>query len=295
MKQRPDDRLQPADYVDIVEAALHEDLGERDSVDPARDLTTVAVIPADSASRARIVARAPGVVAGLDVASHVFARLDSAVEFHSRVPDGAIVTPEQVLATVAGPTRAILTGERTALNLLSRMSGVATATRRFVDAVAGTGARITDTRKTMPGLRQLDKYAVRMGGGVNHRFGLYDAVMVKDNHIAAAGSLRDAVARSRTEAGDGVMIVVEVDSLDQLAEALDTSADRVLLDNMEPDVLRAAVRRVRASGREIDTEASGGITLASVRTVAETGVDLVSIGRITHSAPELDIALDLGS
>jgi nicotinate-nucleotide pyrophosphorylase (carboxylating) len=219
----------------------------------------------------------------------VFETIDPTVRLDRLVEDGDWVLEAEVIARVEGSSRSILAGERTALNLLGRMSGVATATARLVAAVDGTGARITDTRKTMPGLRALDKYAVRMGGGVNHRYGLYDAVMIKDNHIVAVGSISEAVVAARAEVGPDVMIVVEVVDLEQLAEAVATDADRVLLDNMSPDLLGRAVALV--DGRLV-TEASGGITADNVRRVAETGVDLISVGWITHSAPQLDIALD---
>lgn len=270
------------DFAEIVTRALTEDLGS------VGDITSTSVIPADSESRANFVARAGGVIAGLAVASLVFENVDPEIEFRAG-EDGVRVGPGEVIATVSGRSRSILTGERTALNLLGRMSGVATATAELVDAVAGTGARITDTRKTMPGLRALDKYAVSAGGGVNHRLGLYDEVMIKDNHIVAAGDLRAAVAAARESVGVSTKITVEVESLDQLAQALETDADRVLLDNMDPAVLRQAVEMVDA---RMETEASGGVTIESVRDIAETGVDFISVGWITHSAPQLDIALD---
>lgn len=271
------------EFSDVVERALAEDLGDRG------DLTSEAVIPRGAVSHGNIVARAEGVVAGLEVAGYVFARVDPSVEFAATAADGDRVGVGDVVAMVVGPSRSILTAERTALNLLGRMSGVATATARLVEAVAGTGARITDTRKTMPGLRVLDKCAVRAGGGVNHRMGLYDEVMIKDNHIVAAGSISSAVTAARAAVGDGVRVTVEVDGLDQLTEVLSTSADRVLLDNMTPDMLRRAVEMV---GGVMETEASGGVTLETVRAIAEAGVDFISAGWITHSAPQLDVALD---
>jgi nicotinate-nucleotide pyrophosphorylase (carboxylating) len=249
----------------------------------------MSVIPEDAVSSAKIVSRVAGVTAGLEVAAHVFRVVDPTVVFTSVAVDGEAVGPGSVLATVSGPSRSILTAERTALNLLGRMCGVATATAALVAEVAGTGCRITDTRKTMPGLRALDKHAVVAGGGVNHRMGLYDQVMIKDNHIAAAGDLAGAVVRARSELGEGTKVVVEVESFDQLEEALATDPDRVLLDNMAPDQLREAVRRVDGA---IETEASGGVTLETARVIAETGVDFISVGWITHSAPQLDIALD---
>jgi nicotinate-nucleotide pyrophosphorylase (carboxylating) len=275
--------MNEADYAEIVERALAEDLGDRG------DITSMSVIPEDAVSSAKIVSRVAGVTAGLEVAAHVFRVVDPTVVFTSVAVDGEAVGPGSVLATVSGPSRSILTAERTALNLLGRMCGVATATAALVAEVAGTGCRITDTRKTMPGLRALDKHAVVAGGGVNHRMGLYDQVMIKDNHIAAAGDLAGAVVRARSELGEGTKVVVEVESFDQLEEALATDPDRVLLDNMAPDQLREAVRRVDGA---IETEASGGVTLETARVIAETGVDFISVGWITHSAPQLDIALD---
>ncbi len=270
------------DYADIVDRALAEDLDERG------DITSQSVIPIESLSNGRFVAREPGVIAGLAVTRYVFSRVDESVEFSS-IEEGARVQAGAAIANVSGASRSILTAERTALNLLARMSGVATATARFVEAVEGTAARITDTRKTLPGLRVLDKYAVTVGGGVNHRMGLYDEVMIKDNHIVVAGDLKTAVARARQELGPEVRVIVEVENLDQLADLLTTSADRVLLDNMDVETLRRAVEMV--DGR-METEASGGVTLETVRDIAGTGVDFISVGAITHSAPQLDIALD---
>ena len=272
-----------SEYVEVVARALSEDLGEHG------DITAEACVPEAAESKAVFMARAPAVVAGLEVAAFVFEALDPSVTFESLVVDGARVVERSGVARVAGRSRSILGGERTALNLLGRMSGVATATAGLVDLVAGTGAKISDTRKTMPGLRALDKYAVRVGGGVNHRFGLYDAVMIKDNHLIAAGSITDAVAAARASVGPDVMLVVEVAELEQLREVLATDADRVLLDNMSPDRLREAVAMV--DGR-IVTEASGGVTSQNIREIAETGVDIISVGWITHSAPQVDIALD---
>jgi nicotinate-nucleotide pyrophosphorylase (carboxylating) len=219
----------------------------------------------------------------------VFEVFDPELEFETRVSDGDRVAAGRVLAVVEGKARSILSAERTALNLLGRMSGVASQTALLVDAVEGTGARISDTRKTMPGLRALDKYAVRMGGGVNHRFGLYDAVLIKDNHIAAVGSIIIAVESVRARFGHTVTVEVEVETLAQLEELLETDTDTVLLDNMAPMELAEAVEMV--SGR-MATEASGGVTLETVREIAEAGVDVISVGWITHSAPQLDIGLD---
>ena len=274
------------DYQQIVERALAEDLAD------VGDVTTEATVSEEATARGDLVTRGPGVVAGLEVAAYAFERVDPGVMCQPHVDDGDRVEGDTVIATVSGKARSILTAERTALNFLGRMSGVATATARFVEAVEGTGARISDTRKTMPGLRALDKYAVVAGGGISHRSGLYDAVMIKDNHLVAAGSIAHAVGAAREAVGPGVMVEVEVESLSQLKEVLATDADRVLLDNMDPETLRKAVAMAGAS---IVTEASGGITLDNVSQVAETGVDIISIGWITHSAPQLDIGLDFGS
>jgi nicotinate-nucleotide pyrophosphorylase (carboxylating) len=275
-----------ADYVEIVGRALSEDLGRQG------DITSDACVPQKAESKAVFVARAPGVIAGLDVAAYVFEALDPSVSFDRLVNDGERIEAATEIARIAGHSRSILTGERTALNLLGRMAGVATATAQLVDAISGTGAKISDTRKTMPGLRALDKYAVRVGGGMNHRFGLYDAVMIKDNHLIAAGSIAGAVSAVRATISPGLMVEVEVENLEQLAQVLETDADRVLLDNMGPELLRKAVEMV--DGR-MTTEASGGVTLENVRQLAETGVDIISVGWITHSAPQLDIALDFVS
>jgi nicotinate-nucleotide pyrophosphorylase (carboxylating) len=275
--------LSPALYDEVVNRALREDVGE------AGDLTSEACVPADATSTARLVVRAPGVVAGMDVAEHVFATVDPILDFDRLVVDGSAVEAGTVAAVVTGRSRAILLAERTALNLLGRMCGVATATARLVQAVEGTGAVIVDTRKTMPGLRALDKYSVRMGGGRNHRFGLHDAVMIKDNHIVAAGGITAAVTAVRDRVGHTVTIEVEVEDLDQLEELLEIGADVVLLDNMDVDTLRRAVEAV---GGTMVCEASGGVTLDTVGAIASTGVDVISVGSITHSAPQLDVALD---
>lgn len=272
-----------SDFVEVVARALSEDLGDRG------DITSLSCVPETAHSDALVVARGSGVIAGLDVAGHVFSTIDPDLRYETLVQDGDRVAANDRVARVSGRSRSLLTAERTALNLLGRMSGVATATAELVDLVAGTGVAITDTRKTMPGLRALDKYAVRAGGGVNHRFGLYDAVMIKDNHIVAAGGIVGAVAAARTAVGAEVMVVVEVTDLEQLGQALETKADRVLLDNMGVDQLRAAVAMV---GGRMTTEASGGVTGENVRAIAQTGVDVISVGWITHSAPQLDIALD---
>lgn len=268
---------------EVIRRALEEDL------DQAGDVTTQAVIPAVTRASGDIVSRSAGVVAGVSVAKRVFELVDPDVRFEILVRDGDRIESGTVIARVAGPARSILTAERTALNLMGRMSGVATETARLVAEAEGTGVSISDTRKTMPGLRELDKEAVRAGGGINHRMGLYDAVMIKDNHIAAAGDIERAVAQARHAVGPDVMVEVEVEELDQLEAVLRTDADRVLLDNMDLATLRQAVE---LAGDEIVTEASGGVTLETVREIAETGVDIISVGWITHSAPQLDVGLD---
>lgn len=274
------------DYEAVVVRALAEDLGA------AGDITSAATIHPDTQARGEFVSRAEGIVAGVEVVSRVFEIVDPTLEFEALVPDGAAVKPGATIAVVSGSARSILTAERTALNLLARMSGVATATKELVAEVEGTGAAISDTRKTMPGMRVIDKYAVLMGGGVNHRMGLYDAVMIKDNHLVAAGGIVEAVAAARQSVGPEMMVEVEVETLAQLEMALQSEADRVLLDNMDLETLTTAVARV---GERMVTEASGGITVESVRAIAETGVDIISVGWITHSAPQLDIGLDFTS
>ena len=269
---------------DVVRGALREDLGR------AGDLTTDAIVSADATGEARIVARERGVISGIVAVERTFALLDPRVAVRVAIPDGGRVEPGTVVATIAGPLRAILTGERVALNLLCRMSGIATATARLVEAVAGTRAVIVDTRKTTPGLRALEKAAVRDGGGSNHRFGLDDAILIKDNHVAVAGGIAAAIDAARRRAGHLVKIEIEVDTLNQLDEALAARADIVLLDNFSPEDMREAVRCT--AGRAL-LEASGRIDAATVRAVAETGVDLISSGALTHSARVLDVGLDI--
>lgn len=271
-------------YEGVVRRALTEDLGR------GGDITTAAVVPWERRARGRVVSRAGGVVAGLAPAALVFQLLDPGIEVTQRAEDGARATAGATLLALSGRVAPILTGERTALNLLGRLSGIATLTRAFVDAVSHTKARVACTRKTTPGLRALEKYAVRCGGGTNHRFGLDDAVLIKDNHLAAAGGVRAALERARAAVGHTVKIEVEVDTLDQLREALEAGADAVLLDNMGPGDLRRAVEMV--AGR-MTTEASGGITLDTAAEIAATGVDLLSVGALTHSAPCLDVSLEL--
>lgn len=276
--------LHPLTVEPIVRAALAEDLGR------AGDITTDSIIPADAVATARIAARKDGRVAGLEAALIAFRLLDPAISVTVERTDGDDVPPGGTIATLTGKARALLTAERTALNLMGRLSGIATATRALVREVEGTKARIVCTRKTTPGLRVLEKHAVKLGGGFNHRFGLDDAVLIKDNHIAVAGGVRPAVERVRAAIGHMVKVEVEVDTLDQLEELLGLPVDVVLLDNMDPDTLRRAVRMV--DGRLL-TEASGNVTLATVRAIAETGVDMISCGWLTHSAPNLDLGLDM--
>ncbi|HMR50688.1 MAG TPA: carboxylating nicotinate-nucleotide diphosphorylase [Arachnia sp.] len=270
----------------LVAAALREDLGR------AGDLTTDAIIPSDATATVQLVSREPGVVAGLPLAQLAWGLLDPSVQVAVHLPDGSRVRPGDAIATVTGPARALLTGERVALNFLGHLSGVATGTASIADAIAHTRARVADTRKTIPGLRAVQKYAVACGGGSNHRFGLDDAVLIKDNHIAVAGGLRAAVRAARAHVGHLVKIEVEVDTLAMLAELLDVGADVVLLDNMTPDELRQAVAMVDGA---MITEASGRITPETAGPIAEAGVDLISVGWLTHSARVLDIGLDHAS
>jgi nicotinate-nucleotide pyrophosphorylase (carboxylating) len=266
-----------------IRTALEEDLGR------AGDITSHLTIPADTSATARLVARKPGRLAGLICAEAAFRLVDPALKFDAATPDGSDVAAGTLLATISGNARSILTAERVALNFLGPLSGTATATAALVKAVQGTKARIVCTRKTLPGLRLLQKYAVRCGGGFNHRFGLDDAAMIKDNHVQAAGGIRPAVERLRAGLGHMVRIELEVDTLAQLEEALALGVDTILLDNMGLEDLRRAV--ALANGKAV-LEASGNVTLASVRAIAETGVDYISSGAITHSAPNLDTGLD---
>jgi nicotinate-nucleotide pyrophosphorylase (carboxylating) len=276
--------LDPAEVARVVRTALDEDLG------PARlDVTSVATIPDDQADTADVVARAGGVVAGLAVAAAVFEETDARTRWESRANDGERVARGAVLATVTGPTRALLTAERTALNLLCRMSGVATHTRAWADALAGSKATVLDTRKTTPGLRVLEKYAVRAGGGTNKRMGLYDVAMIKDNHKLAAGGLTAAYRRVR-ELFPDVPVQVEVTTVAEAVESVEAGADFLLCDNMTPDLLREVVAAV---GDRAELEATGGLTLQVAAQYAATGVDYLSVGALTHSSPILDIALDL--
>ena len=267
----------------IVRAALAEDLGR------AGDITSQACVPAEARLSVIWAARRPGVLAGLDCARLALAELAPEAVFNALARDGDALSSGDVLARAEAPAWAVLAAERTGLNLMGRLSGIATLTRAYVDAVAGTGVRITDTRKTTPGLRQLEKYAVRCGGGVNHRFGLDDAILIKDNHVAACGGVRPALERARAAASHLVKVEIEVDGLDQLAEALPLSPDVIMLDNFSLSDLRKAV--AMTAGR-VTLEASGGVDLTTVRAIAETGVQVISVGALTHSAPGLDIGLD---
>ena len=267
----------------LARMALLEDLGR------AGDLTTDAVVPAGATAAVDLVSRQNGVVAGLDLAHLVFTLVDPRIEMTVNKPDGSRLEPGDVIATLRGPARGLLTGERTALNFLCHMSGVASATASIVDSIRGHKASIACTRKTMPGLRAIQKYALRVGGGTNHRFGLDDALLIKDNHVAIAGGVRQALERAKAAVGHMVKIELEVDTLEQLADALTVGVDAVLLDNMAPEALTAAVRMI--GGRAI-SEASGRITPATAPAIAATGVDLMSVGWLTHSSATLDIGLD---
>ena len=274
----------------LVELALNEDLNSgADHI--AADLTTSWVVPEDIRSSATIISRQQGVVAGLDLARAAFHRLDPEVAFAACVKDGDAVDDGAPIARLRGAARALLVGERTALNFLQHLSGVATLSRAYAQAVAGTGARITDTRKTTPGLRQFEKRAVVLGGGVNHRFGLYDAVLIKENHAATVGGVGAAVRRARAQDRDDIPIFVEARDLDEVRAVLAERPDRILLDNMDLETMRRAVDIIRATHGDINIEATGGITLDNVRQVAQTGVDLISIGALTHSAPALDMSM----
>lgn len=299
----------------VWDAALEDDcrqlvrLAAREDLDRAYDWTTVALVPESAQGRAVIAARQAGVIAGIAVAKLVIDELQLAVELQVHLEDGARVTAGAAIATIAGSARDMLTGERVLLNFLGQLSGVATLTRAYVDAIAGTSAKIYDTRKTTPGWRRLEKYAVHCGGGTNHRTGLFDAVLIKDNHLALARACTDAPARTPAEAVaaarqflqsmnstspgiEDLIVEVEVDSLEQFDEVLPAQPDIILLDNMRPEQLREAVARRDASGRAVQLEASGGVNLATVRAIAETGIDRISVGALTHSAVCLDVGLD---
>ena len=266
----------------LIAAALREDM-------PRGDVTSESLIPAAARSRAVLMAKAPGVLAGIEIARRVFLKLDPKTSFEIRVRDGERFEPGDILAEIAGRTRVLLAAERTALNFVQRMSGVATITRAYVDAVAGTGARILDTRKTTPGLRDLEKYAVRMGGGTNHRRDLSAMVLIKDNHLASVGDIGLAVVRARRKVGRRLLVEVEVTNFRQARAALAAGADWIMLDNMAPE----AMRRVAAwVGGRAKIEASGNVSLATVRKIAELGVDFISVGRLTHSIAAIDLSLE---
>ena len=275
----------PAIILDpIVRLALAEDLGR------AGDLTTDATISPETKMSVVIAARQSGVIAGLDAATHALHLIDPAMQLTIEKPDGSAIAPGDVVGRLDGTARSILTAERTMLNFIGRLSGVATLTRTFVEMIAHTDARIVCTRKTTPGHRALEKRAVRCGGGTAHRYGLDDAILIKDNHIAACGSISEAMTRAKAYAGHLRMIEIEVDTLDQLEEALKFSPHAVLLDNMDTDMLRRAVAMI---GGRVTAEASGGVNLSTVAAIAETGVDFISVGALTHSAPNLDVGLDV--
>lgn len=273
----------------LIERALEEDLNS--SADHiAADLTTSRIVPEHARARASIIARQAGVVAGLDLAHAVFQRLDPDVVFEAHVKEGDAVDDGALIVQLQGPANALLVGERTALNFLQHLSGVATLTHTYAQTVAGTGARITDTRKTTPGLRQCEKRAVTLGGGVNHRLGLYDAVLIKENHAATVGGVGEAMRLARQK-GDDVPIFVEVRDMEEVHAVLPTQPDRIMLDNMDAETMRQAVELIRQTHPDITIEATGGITQDSVRRTAETGVDLISIGALTHSAPAMDMSM----
>ena len=275
--------LSQEDIDRVVHMALREDVGTGDA-------TTLALVPADARCRAELLLEEPGVVCGIPLAAAVFQALDPSVTFEARIDEGTAVSDvPAVLAIVDGPARAVLTGERVALNLVGRLCGIASLTRRFAELTEGTSARILDTRKTTPGLRALEKYAVRCGGGTNHRAGLYDAILIKENHIRVAGGISAALA-SLDGHSLGLPVEIEAETIDQVREAVDAGAQRILLDNMSPEEVREAVQEV--AGRAA-LEASGGVSLATVRAFAETGVDFISVGALTHSARSLHVSLEV--
>lgn len=282
-------KLLPEDFLPLLRMALEEDIGPGDA-------TSIATVPFELEARAMMVARQPMTVCGLTVAQRVFTEIDPNITVVSCVTDGRQVNTGEELLHIVGPARHILTAERTALNFVQRLSGVATQTAKYVQAIAGTKAKILDTRKTTPGWRKLEKYAVSCGGGANHRVGLYDLILIKDNHLAALRQQTDraimAAVQNSREAFPNLKVEVEADTLEDVAEAVESGADIILLDNMPPDVIRQALRLVDGRAK---TEASGGITLQTIRAVAETGVDFISVGALTHSAISVDVALDFVS
>ncbi|AFM40860.1 nicotinate-nucleotide pyrophosphorylase (carboxylating) [Desulfosporosinus acidiphilus SJ4] len=275
--------MNPLYFHNIVNEALKEDLG-------FQDLTTEAIISENHCSVAEITAKEAGIIAGMDVANYAFKLLDDTVSFQAKIVDGEKVSSGQVVAVIEGRTRTLLGGERVALNFMQRLSGIATGTKKAVESIKDFPCRLVDTRKTTPGLRGLEKYAVRMGGGYNHRFGLFDAILIKDNHIAAAGGITEAVSLVREKIGHMVKVEVETETLAQVEEALSVPIDIIMLDNMSLNQMREAVRLIN---KKVLAEASGGINLENVVQVAETGVDLVSLGWLTHSVRALDLSLNL--
>ncbi|MDP4158961.1 MAG: carboxylating nicotinate-nucleotide diphosphorylase [Bacillota bacterium] len=275
--------MNPLYYVSIVREALNEDLG-------FQDLTTETIISESHCSVAEITAKETGILVGMDIARCAFELLDKKVNFQAKIADGARVSPGQVVAVIEGRTRTLLGGERVALNFMQRLSGIATVTNKAVESIKDFSSHLVDTRKTTPGLRGLEKYSVRMGGGYNHRFGLFDAVMIKDNHIAASGGITEAVSLVRAKVGHMVKVEVETETLPQVEEALQTPIDIIMLDNMSTDQMKEAVQLIN---KKVLTEASGGITLDTLVRVAETGVDLISLGWLTHSAKALDLSLNI--
>ena len=269
----------------FISNALREDIGPG-------DLTTEALIQPDIEGKAELIAKEPLILAGIEVAREVFHQVNQDINFLGRHPDGEDLSSSTVIATISGPLRSLLTAERVALNLLQRLSGIATLTRQYVNGIEGTKAKIVDTRKTTPGLRALEKYAVRIGGGKNHRFGLFDGILIKDNHIAAVGSLTEAVKKAREKAPHTLKIEVETENLDQVREAISAGAEIIMLDNMDIETMKEAVKLI--NGKAL-IEASGGINLNNVRQVAETGVDLISVGAITHSARSMDISMEIAN
>tara|TARA_Y100001978_G_scaffold98326_1_gene88084 strand:+ start:5773 stop:6663 length:891 start_codon:yes stop_codon:yes gene_type:complete len=281
-----------AQYTDLIDHALSEDLGGQ--IDLQNDITSFWTLESDTRGRAKVVARTAGVIAGLALARATFTRLDSQIECTATIQDGQSVEVGHVILHIEGPARVLLCGERTALNFLQRLSGIATQTRRFVNAIAGTTARITDTRKTTPGWRHLQKWAVIQGGGVNHRIGLHDAVLIKENHAAACGGVAEAVKRVRAATAQREKhppIFVEAENMQEVMSLSALEPDRIMLDNMSNDLLRQSVEYIRANNPSIVIEATGGYTLETVLTAAHTGVDLISIGSLTHSAPALDLSM----
>ncbi|MGH3088885.1 MAG: carboxylating nicotinate-nucleotide diphosphorylase [Rubrobacteraceae bacterium] len=272
--------------VDVARLALREDLGRGDA-------TSLATVPEDARARGRFVAKESLVVSGLEAARAVFFAADEGLRFEAFVEEGDRVEAGSIMAEVEGSARSMLAAERVALNLLMRLSGVATLTREYVEAISGTNARITDTRKTTPGLRVLEKAAARAGGGVNHRFGLDDGILIKDNHLAVAGGVSEAVRRARKNSPRLLKIEVEVESVEELEEALEAKADAVLLDNMRPEEVRVCVEKVRERAPDVLIEISGGVKLETARSYAEAGPDLISVGALTHSAPAADVSLEM--